>query len=158
MLTINIIALGKLKEKWLVDGIAEYSKRLSAYCKFSVIELKEYRISDNPSQTEIDKALEQEARDILSHTAKGAVIAMCIEGQQLSSTQLSDKLMGLSSQHSTINFVIGSSFGLADSIKKQAVMRLSVSPMTFPHQLFRLMLAEQVYRAMSINAGSKYHK
>lgn len=117
-------------------------------------------MSDNPSQKEIDAALANEAKAMAKYTeGKDAKnIAMCIEGGQLSSVKLSKKIEELSLSASTLNFIIGSSFGIDESVKKKADMRLSMSEMTFPHQLARIMLLEQVYRAFSITAGSKYHK
>ena len=148
MIRINLITVGKLKEKYWRDAAAEYSKRLGAFCKLEIVELNESRLSDNPSEKEI-------AADI-----KGAYnIAMCIEGKQLSSEKLSKKLSecGLNG-FSTVNFIIGSSFGIAPEIKAKADLRLSMSEMTFPHQLARIMLLEQVYRAFQISANTRYHK
>lgn len=158
MLTVNLISVGKLKEKFLREALAEYAKRLSAYCNFSIIEVDECRLPDNPSQSQIDKGMEKEAKDILRYAAKGELVAMCIEGTQMSSEELAIRLEQLSQHTGIVSFVIGGSFGLADEVKKQASLRLSVSKMTFPHQLFRVMLAEQIYRAFSISNGGKYHK
>lgn len=158
MLTVNLIAVGKLKEKFLREALAEYSKRLSAYCNFNIIEVDECRLPENPSQSQIEKGMEKEVKDILRYAAKGEIIAMCIEGSQLSSEGLATQLDQLSQRTGTVSFVIGGSFGLSDEVKKQACLRLSVSKMTFPHQLFRVMLAEQIYRAFSISSGGKYHK
>ena len=157
-MNIKLIAIGKLKEDYLRNACAEYVKRLSLYCSFELVELDECRLSDNPSDKEIASALEKEAEMIKKH-AKGYIIPMCIEGKQLSSTELSEKIssVGINGQ-STITFIIGSSFGLADSVKSMADLKLSMSKMTFPHQLARVMLLEQIYRAFTISGGSKYHK
>ena len=161
MIRINLITVGKLKEKYWRDAAAEYSKRLGAFCKLEIVELNESRLSDNPSEKEIAAALENEAKAMKSYTdIKGAYnIAMCIEGKQLSSEKLSKKLSecGLNG-FSTVNFIIGSSFGIAPEIKAKADLRLSMSEMTFPHQLARIMLLEQVYRAFQISANTRYHK
>ena len=158
MLTVNIIAVGKMKDKWMGDGMGEYAKRLEAFCKLNVLEINEYRLSDNPSQAEIAKGIEEEAKGILVKCGKGEIIAMCIEGEPMSSPQLAQELQRLSQICSTVNVVIGGSYGLSPSIKGKAIIKLSVSPMTFPHQLFRVLITEQIYRAFAITAGSKYHK
>lgn len=161
MIKINLITVGKLKEKYWRDACAEYSKRLSAFCKLEIVELAESRLPDNPSQKEILSALEQEAKHIRTYCEKkGAVsIAMCIEGKQLSSVELSKKMNDFAvCGYSTINFIIGSSFGISDEIKKLCSLRLSMSEMTFPHQLARVMLLEQIYRSFQIQNNTKYHK
>lgn len=159
MLNVNIICVGNLKEKFFTDALSEYKKRLGRYCKFDVVELPEEKIADNVTQSQIDKTLKKEGEKILSKIGKSDfVVAMCIEGKQLSSEELARKLEDISLTNSTVNFVIGGSWGLSDDVKKRADMRLSVSKMTFPHQLFRVMLAEQIYRAFSITANAKYHK
>lgn len=160
MLTVNIICVGNLKEKYLKDAVAEYEKRLRAFCKFNIIELAEQKLPDNPSNSEIKSALLKEAEKITAKIQKGsAVIPLAIEGKELSSEQLANKFNDFSLKGvSTLSFIIGSSFGLDNSIKQSADMLLSMSPMTFPHQLARLMLCEQVYRAFSINNNTKYHK
>ncbi len=159
MLTVNLICVGSLKEKYLCDAINEYSKRLQRYCKFNIIELGEERIDDNPSDALILKTLSKEGQRILSKISPSDyVIAMCIEGRMQSSEQLSRKLDSIALSHSVVDFVIGGSWGLSDEVKSRANLRLSVSEMTFPHQLFRVMLSEQIYRAFSISANSKYHK
>ena len=160
MINISIIALGKLKEAYLRDAMAEYSKRLSADCRFNVIELNPKKISDNPSQTEIESALREEAKLIKSKIpSNSAVFAMCIEGKQLSSEQLAETIAQKGVEgFSNICLIIGSSHGLHEKVKAASQMRLSFSKMTFPHQLARLIALEQIYRALSINAGSKYHK
>ena len=161
MIRINIICVGKLKEKYLRDACAEYEKRLSGSCKLTVVELGESRLSSEPSTGEINKALENEAAAMKPYLEGSSCfnIAMCIEGKQMPSEKLSKTIENCSvSGKSTVNFIIGSSFGIADSIKSFADMRLSMSEMTFPHQLARVMLLEQIYRAFQISAGSRYHK
>lgn len=139
------------------QGISEYAKRLEAFCRFTVIELDEYKLTENPSPAMIEKGLEEEARAILAKV-KGEIIALCIEGKQLSSPQFAEELARFAQRTGAVSLVIGGSFGLAPRVKEAAALRLSVSPMTFPHQLFRVLLAEQLYRAFSIQSGGKYHK
>ena len=153
MLRVTIIALGKLKEKYLRDGCDEYIKRLSTLCKLRIVELEPVKLSDNASQSEIDKALGREAKEILSKIPSGSkIVAMCIEGKQMPSEKLSKFFEESAvSGCNGITFVIGSSYGLDESLKKKADVRLSMSEMTFPHQLARVMLLEQVYRAFMIS-------
>lgn len=160
MLTVNIICVGNLKEKYLKDAVDEYKKRLSAFCKFDIIEIAEQRLSDKPSESEINSALEKEAEKIMQKIPKGsAVISMAIEGKQLSSEKLADTVSDFALKgFSSISFIIGSSFGLSQNIKSKANLLLSMSKMTFPHQLARVMLCEQIYRAFSIINHTKYHK
>jgi 23S rRNA (pseudouridine1915-N3)-methyltransferase len=159
-MNITVISLGKLKEKYLRDAIDEYSKRISAYGKLDIIELNPVRLSDNPSQTEISNALSKEAEEIKKKIPGGSyVYALCIEGKELSSEKLAESInSALLNGKSNIVFIIGSSFGMSEEIKRLADYRLSFSPMTFPHQLMRVMLLEQVYRAFQINNNGKYHK
>lgn len=157
-MTINLIVIGKLKEDYLRSACAEYIKRLSRYCTFELHELDECRLSENPSEKEIESALQKEALNIKKY-AKGMIIPMCIEGKQLSSVQFSEKISSASvNGFSTVTFIIGSSFGLAPEIKSMGSFKLSMSEMTFPHQLARVMLLEQIYRAFQIAEGGKYHK
>lgn len=161
MIRINLICVGKLKEKYWRDAVSEYIKRLGAFCRIQVIELNEYKLPDAPSEKQKLTALQAEARDMQMYLdINGAfTFAMCIEGTQMSSLELSKKLdFCAASGHSTVNFIIGSSFGIAQSVKEQADIRLSMSEMTFPHQLARVMLIEQIYRAFQISANTKYHK
>lgn len=160
MLNIKIIATGSLKESYLRDACTEYKKRLGAWAKVEEIELKEEKLPENPSQSQIDSALEREARAIFDKiSTKSYVIAMCVEGKQLSSEELASKLEEItSSGKSEICFIIGSSFGLAPSIKQRADYKLSISKLTFPHQLLRVILYETTYRSLSIVNGTKYHK
>ena len=159
MQRITVLCVGKLKEKFYADAAAEYCKRLSRYCKIEVTELPETRLPEDPSPAEIKKALAAEANAIRQKLEGGAVVAMCIEGQTCSSEALSKKLAAFALEgKSKVTFLIGGSFGLDETLKKQADWRLSMSPMTFPHHLARVMLLEQLYRGFQILEGSKYHK
>ena len=160
MLNITIIAIGKLKEQYLRDASAEYQKRLSTLCKLNIVELNPEKLSDNPSAKEIENALNNEAKKIIEKIPKGAkVYSMCIEGKQRSSEELSREIDNLALEGaSNIVFIIGGSFGLSEEVKKLSAYRLSMSKMTFPHQIARIMLLEQIYRAMQISIGTKYHK
>lgn len=160
MLDIILITVGKLKEKFYLEAAAEYEKRLKAYCNFKIIELQEVRLQENPSPAEISAGLDKEAVQILAKIPKNAwFCVLTLEGKMLSSEQLANKFSDLKvSGKSTLCFLIGSSFGISESVKAAADFRLSMSPMTFPHHLARIMFLEQIYRAESIQAGSKYHK
>ena len=160
MLSVKLICVGKMKEKFYIDAFGEYSKRLSAYCKFECIELNETKLSENPSDKEIVAALNKEAAEIEKNIPKDAyTVAMCVGAKQLKSEELAAKINDLAvSGRGKICFLIGGSFGMAESIKKRADMRLGMSEMTFPHHLARVMLAEQIYRSFKINEGSRYHK
>lgn len=160
MVSVTIICEGKLKEKYLRDACDEYSKRLGAFCKLHIIELTPKRLSDNPAQGEIDNALLAEGKEILSRIPQNSyVYAMCIEGKQMPSERLAKSMDNCAvTGKSNIVFVIGGSFGLSDEVKKAADYKLSMSEMTFPHQLARVMLLEQIYRAFQISSGGKYHK
>lgn len=158
MMTIKLICIGKLKEDYLKGAQAEYQKRLSAFCKLSIIELAEYKLPQNPADSLIQKGMQAEGEDILSK-AKGYIASLCIEGDMLSSVELSKKLdeIALDGQ-SEVSLIIGGSNGLSDEVKNSSKLKLSMSKMTFPHQLARVMLLEQLYRAFQINGGGKYHK
>lgn len=160
MQKVTLICVGKLKEKFYAQATAEYAKRLSRFCKLEIVELPESRLSDSPSPAEISQPLTAEAALIEAKLPKGsALVAMCIEGEELSSPQLAEKMRQFAvSGVSNLTFLIGGSVGLSPAIKAQADFRLSMSPMTFPHHLARVMLLEQIYRAYQINAGTKYHK
>lgn len=160
MYNVNLICVGKLKESYLRDACAEYSKRLSAFCKLKITELTPHRIPDNPSQAQIDSALFEEGKKILSLiTPNERVYAMCIEGKLLDSVELSKEIQNAGVAGSgNIVFIIGGSHGLSDEVKKRANFKLSMSKMTFPHQLARVMLLEQIYRSFMIADGKKYHK
>ena len=158
--SIHIICVGKLKEKFYIDGAAEYIKRLGGYCRLQLTELPEERLPQNPSRAQIDAALEKEAAAVAARLPKGAaVVALCVEGEPLSSEQLAARLeQWTASGTNTLVFLIGSSYGMHPSLKAQARLRLSMSPMTFPHHLARVMLLEQLYRCFKIGEGSGYHK
>lgn len=160
MINVTVIALGKLKEKYMRDFCDEYIKRLSAYCKLNMVELTPKALSDNPSHTEIAQALAAEAQMIKQKIPSNSyVFSMCIEGKQMPSEVFSQKLSKLAIDgKSSIVFIIGSSFGLDGEIKKLSDERFSMSEMTFPHQMARVMLLEQLYRAFQISSGGKYHK
>ena len=159
MIKITLITLGKLKEKYLREASAEYEKRLSRYCKIDIVELEPVRLSEKPSQSEIDLALQKESEMIIKKIpANSKVYSLCVEGKPLSSEEFAKKSDGIFSQGGSATFIIGSSYGLDESVKRLSDFRLSLSAMTFPHQLFRIMLLEQVYRSFKINEGSTYHK
>ena len=160
MQKVTLLCVGKLKEKFYADACAEYRKRLTRYCKLDVIELAEERLPDDPSPAQIDAALAKEADAIAEKLPRGgAVIALCVEGGPMSSEQLSDALARYAAQGiSQVTFLIGGSFGLYERVKQKADLLLSMSPMTFPHHLARVMLLEQIYRAYQIAGGTKYHK
>ena len=159
MLNVKFITLGTLKEAYLRDAAAEYEKRLGAFCRFELVQLKEERLSDDPSESEIKNALSKESEKILALIpARAYVVAMCVEGKQLTSPELAEKLEEVSARTSDVCFIVGSSFGLSDTVKQRADLRLSVSKLTFPHQLMRVILLETVYRAFNIQKGTKYHK
>ena len=145
MLKINIVCVGKIKEEFYRSAVGEYLKRLSRFAKVEVKELPEGR------------TVEDEAPSILK-ALKGFKVALCIEGKKLSSEELANEMKKLCDKGEEISFVIGSSCGLADSVKNAADLKLSFSDMTFPHQLMRVILLEQIYRAFMINSGSEYHK
>lgn len=157
---ITLITIGKLKEKFYISAAQEYAKRLSGYCKFTLLELPECRLPEDPSPAEIAAGLEKEAEEIFSKIPKGAWFCVFTpEGKELSSEALAQKLAQVKlSGKSSLCFLIGSSFGMAPRVKEQADFRLSMSPMTFPHHLARIMVLEQLYRAEAIQAGSRYHK
>lgn len=160
MVSIHLICVGKLKEKHFAAACGEYEKRLGPFCRLTVTELPEERLPEDPSQAQIDAALEKEAARIREKLPKGAkCIALCVEGRLLSSPQLAQTLEGwMVNGTSDLALVIGGSFGLHPTVKQQAHLRLSMSPMTFPHHLARVMVLEQLYRAFQINTGTRYHK
>ncbi len=159
MLSVNIICVGKLKESYLREATEEYAKRLKTLCKLSVIELPEERVGDDPSDAEIGRTVNAESERIMAKLGKGDyVIALCVEGKNISSEELSARLEDISMRSSTVDLIIGGSWGLSDAVKQRADFRLSMGKMTFPHQLFRVMLLEQLYRAFQISRGTKYHK
>ena len=160
MREITLICVGKLKEKFLISACEEYIKRLGAYTRMEVIEVPEARIDQNPSRAQIDKELEDEARLIEQKIPKNAkIVAMCIEGKGCSSTEFSKRIFDMGVEGtSKLCFIIGGSNGLSPRIKSQAEWKLSMSEMTFPHHLARVMLLEQIYRAFQIGTGGSYHK
>ncbi len=160
MQKVTIICTGKLKEKFYLDAAAEYAKRLSRFCTLTILELPEERLPESPSPAQIEAALAREADAVRAKLPAGCLlIAMCVEGQERSSEALARYLAEAAARGAGhIVFLIGSSFGMHESLKRQAALRLSMSPMTFPHHLLRVMLLEQIYRAYQINAGSRYHK
>jgi 23S rRNA (pseudouridine1915-N3)-methyltransferase len=159
MMNVTVIAVGKLKEEYLRQGCAEYTKRLSSYAKVNVVEINEERCSDNPSDSEIQNVIAKEGERIAKKIPKGAtVIPLCIEGKEYDSREFSQLIEKISLTNSHICFVIGGSFGLSDQIKQLGKVKLSFGKMTLPHQLARMVLLEQVYRGFSISNNSKYHK
>ena len=159
MLGIKIISVGSLKESYLKDAIAEYSKRLSSFCNLEIIELKEYKLPESPSESDINRALADEAERIIKAIPQKAYkIAMCVEGKQFSSEELAAKIEETAQTSGCICLIIGSSHGIDTSLKSACDLKLSVSKLTFPHQLMRVMLLEIIYRALNIIKGTKYHK
>ncbi len=159
-MNITVIAPGKLKEAYLRDAVAEYAKRISAYAKLDIVELNPVKLSDNPSQTEISAALLKEAEEIKKKIPNNSYIfSLCVEGVQEPSEKLAEEFKTVTGAgKSSLVFIIGSSYGLDESVKALSNKRLSFSKMTFPHQLMRVMLLEQIYRAFQINSNGKYHK
>lgn len=160
MVTIQLICVGKLKESFWLQAVQEYVKRLGAYCRLIIDEIPESRLSSSPSGAEISAALKKEAEQIRRCLPRGGtVIAACIEGKAMPSAEFSSLLEQYEiTGASHISFLIGGSFGLDDTLKKEADFRFSMSPMTFPHHLARVMLLEQIYRAFQIRTGGRYHK
>ncbi len=160
MLNITVLCVGKLKEAYWRDACAEYQKRLGAYCRLSVIEVEECRAPDAPSPAQLAAVIEEEGRRLLAKIPTGAaVVPLCIEGESVTSEGLTDKIERLTvGGVSHLVFVIGGSWGLSEAVKRAGRWRLSFSPLTFPHQLARVLLLEQLYRCMQIRTGGKYHK
>ena len=174
MLTVRILCVGKCKEKYWREACAEYGKRLSAFCRFEVLEVDEERLPERPSKAQIESGLEQEGKRLLQKAGstpivalcilakiapQSYVVAMCIEGKMLSSEDLAETFTQVQNRGmSQLSFIIGGSWGLWEEVKRKAALRLSMSPMTFPHQLARVMLCEQIYRAFQIAHSGKYHK
>lgn len=159
-MTLNIIFVGNLKESFFAEAVAEYEKRLNAYCKINNIFIKDEKIPDSPSQAEINLALKKEGERILSVLPpRSYKIALCVEGKQMSSEAFAEVFESAANNgYSEISFIIGGSFGLSDAVKKVCDKRLSISMMTFPHRMMRVILLEQIYRAYNILGGGKYHK
>ncbi len=159
MTSVCIIHVGELKEKYYADAVLEYEKRIGAFARLTNVEIKESRVSKEPSEGEIRAALLDEGKKILQAIPpRSYVISLCVEGKRMSSEALARCIADAQLSHGRIAFIIGSSHGLDESVKKACDIRLSVSDMTFPHRLMRVILAEQIYRAFAINAGLKYHK
>ena len=159
-MNIKVVCIGKLKEKYWSDAVAEYSKRLKAYCALEIVELKEARLPDRAGDAEEESVKLAEGRDILSHIEKDEyVITLEVLGKSLSSEGLAEKIdkLGLDGR-SDVVFVIGGSLGLSKEVSERADFKLSFSAMTFPHQMMRVFLLEQIYRAFKINRGETYHK
>lgn len=160
MLGVKLICVGKMREKFYIDAFEEYRKRLQAYCRLELTEIGEQRLSDRPAEKEIDAALEREGQEILKAVPPDAyLVALCVEGKQMPSEGMAELIAAReNSGKPKLCFVIGGSFGLSPSVKARADKRLSMSQMTFPHHLARVMLIEQLYRGFKINEGSQYHK
>ena len=160
MLNVTILAVGKIKEKFLSDAIDEYSKRLGRYCRLEIIRVKDDPTPDNPTDKERDIVLKREGERLIEKIPKGAyIIPLCIEGKQKSSEEFANIMSEIpSGGKSEVGFIIGGSMGLWDRIKDMAYLKLSFSKMTFPHQLMCVILLEQLYRAFNISGGGKYHK
>lgn len=160
MMSLTIIAVGKLKEKFFQEAVEEYTKRLGGYCKFTIHQIKEETLGNNPSSAEIQGAMEKECSRILEKiSVKSQVVALCVEGKGISSPEVAD-IITKCKESSTAHLVciIGGSFGLSDTVKEKAMVKMSMSNMTFPHHLARVMLLEQLYRGFKIEEGSSYHK
>lgn len=160
MLNVTILAVGKIKEKFLSDAIDEYSKRLGRYCRLEIIRVKDDPMPDNPTDKERDIVLKREGERLIEKIPKGAyIIPLCIEGKQKSSEEFAKIMSDIpSGGKSEVAFIIGGSMGLWGRIKDMADIKLSFSKMTFPHQLMCVILLEQLYRAFNISGGGKYHK
>lgn len=159
MLRVRLVVMGKLKEKFFSAACDEYIKRLSRYCKLEICEIPDLPVPDNPSDREIEMVLSKEADSIVSKIGNiKNIVAMCVEGKQYSSEKFSELLTGAEGSDGSIAFVIGSSHGIHERVKNMAKYRLSMSEMTFPHQLARVMLLEQIYRGFKIKSNENYHK
>ncbi len=160
MLGVTVVAVGKIKEKFFTSAIDEYAKRLSAYCRFEVVEVKDEKTPENPSENEKNVVLEREAERILQKIPKGAkIVSLCVEGKQMTSESFAELISRCSVEGvSRIVFIIGGSMGLSEKVKSLSDLRLSFSEMTFPHMLMRVILAEQIYRGFTIIKGKTYHK
>ena len=159
MISVTIIHVGDFKEKYLSDAFKEYTKRIGGYSKLEDICIKEESLPDSPTEQQIEKVLTTEGKQILSKLdARSKKIALCVEGKQLTSEELAELMDKSAAEYSRLTFIIGSSHGLSDEVKATSDVKLSFSKMTFPHQLMRVILSEQIYRAQTIIAGKKYHK
>ena len=159
MMQINVISVGTLKEAYLRDAVNEYKKRLSQYAKVEETVLKEETIFNEDDQSEINKALFSEGERIVAAIPKdSAVIALCVEGKEFDSIALAERIRTIQNEKGRMTLIIGSSHGLHDSVKARADLKLSVSKMTFPHQLMKVILYEAIYRSFTIISGKRYHK
>ncbi len=159
MIQVTVITVGNLKEAYWRDALSEYEKRLCAFCKPEILQLKEAKLPENPSEGEIKAALTDEAKRILAAVPpRSYKIALCVEGTQFSSEALAQKLEGVLNENGSLCLIIGSSYGLSEEVKRTCDLRLSVSKLTFPHQLMRVLLLEVIYRCFGILKGTKYHK
>ncbi len=159
MLQVTVVAVGNLKEAYWRDALTEYEKRLRAFCNLEMTVLKETKLPDDPSKSEIQAALEDEGRRMLAVIPPRSYrIALCVEGKQFSSEALAKKLEAAADERGSICLIIGSSHGISDTVKQSCDLRLSVSELTFPHQMMRVMLLEILYRSFNIQKGTKYHK
>lgn len=159
MLYVNVVCVGKVKEKFFRDAIDEYSKRLSKYCKLEITELPDEKIPDKLNESVINEVKQKECNNIISHLKKDSyVIALDLKGKEFSSEDFSKKLDSISMQNSKITFIIGGSLGLTDKLLSLCNEKICFSKMTFPHQLIRIFLIEQIYRAFKISSGESYHK
>lgn len=160
MLHVTVLCVGKLKERYWREACDEYAKRLSSFCKFRLIEVAEERLPDNPSAAQIDATLQAEGERLLAQVPKDSVtIALCIEGKEMDSPSLASYIEKIAVEGAShVTLLIGGSWGLSDAVKQRAKLRFSMSPLTFPHQLARVMLLEQLYRAFQIQNSGKYHK
>ena len=158
MININIICVGKLKEKFFKDAVSEYSKRLSRFANLTITEIPDEKIPDNASESICRQILEKEGAKILSAAKDAPIIAMCVEGQLVKSEDIAEKLEDASMHGGKLCFVIGGSLGLWDEVKKQAIFKMSFGRITLPHQLMRVVLLEQIFRGFKISANETYHK
>ncbi len=160
MLHINIVCIGKIKETFFRDSIEEYSKRLSKYCSLTITELPDEKIPNNPSEKEISLIKDKEGQNILNNLKKDSyIICMDLKGKQFTSEEFANKIENISiNNNSSITFIIGGSHGISNNVLNIANELISFSKMTFPHQLFRIILLEQIYRAFKINNNETYHK
>lgn len=158
-MNITVICVGKLKERYLKDALQEYAKRLSRFAKLDILELPDRKIPENASKAQEAEVLKKEGEEILAKIKPNSyVISLCIEGQELSSTELAEKMRDISMISGNITFIIGGSLGLSDAVKAASSLRLSFGKITLPHQLMRVVLLEQIYRAFKINNNEAYHK
>lgn len=159
MLNINLICVGKCKQSYLQQACAAYQKRLGAFCRLKLVEVPEYKLPAQPSDAQVHKGLDQESYEVVKHIHKGYCYALCVEGKQMDSVAFAAHIHAQAmSRGSTIHFVIGSSHGLSADVKQKADCQFSISPMTFPHQMVRMLLLEQLYRSFQIQSNGKYHK